>query len=270
MEKAFAERKFVSASTSAPDRDPTRRFSSRVENYVRFRPGYPKEILRLLETECGMTKSSVIADIGSGTGKLAELFLANDNRVFGVEPNREMRAAGERLLNGFPNFTSVVATAEETSLPHACADFVTAGQAFHWFDRERSRKEFVRILKPEGWIVLIWNDRQTATTAFLVEYEKLLKAYATDYSKVDHKQIDDEVVREFFGHAPTKKSIPSSQEFDFEGLRGRLLSSSYAPEAGQHGHAEMLRDLETLFNTYQQNGRVQFIYDTVVYYGNMS
>jgi hypothetical protein len=117
--------------------------------------------------------------------------------------------------------------------------------------------------------VLVWNDRQTASTEFLAEYEKLLKTYARDYSKVDHKQIDDEVVKEFFGRAPMKKSIPSSQEFDFEGLKGRLLSSSYAPEAGQRGHAEMLRDLETLFNPHQQNGRVQFLYDTVVYYGNL-
>ncbi|HWD93977.1 MAG TPA: class I SAM-dependent methyltransferase [Verrucomicrobiae bacterium] len=252
------------------DRDPTRRFSSRVENYVRFRPGYPKEILELLEAECGMTKNSVIADIGSGTGKLAELFLANGNRVFGVEPNPDMRAAGERLLNGFSNFTSVAANAEETSLPQACADFVTAGQAFHWFDRERCRKEFARILKPGGWIVLIWNDRQTAATAFLAAYENLLKTYATDYAKVDHKQIDDEVVRKFFSHAPVKKSFPSFQEFDFEGLKGRLLSSSYAPEVGQRGHAEMLRDLKILFDTHQENGRVRFIYDTVVYYGTLT
>jgi SAM-dependent methyltransferase len=267
VETAFTQGNRVSDSQTASDRDPTRRFSSRVENYVRFRPGYPQEILALLAADCGLTKSSAIADIGSGTGKLAELFLANGNRVYGVEPNREMREAGERLLTLFENFTSIPATAEETTLPHGCADFVTAGQAFHWFDRERCRKEFARILKPGGWIVLIWNDRQTVATAFLAGYEKLLKTYSTDYSKVDHKQIDDDVVREFFGYAPAKKLIPSGQEFDFEGLKGRLLSSSYAPEAGQRGYAEMLRDLETLFNAHQENGRVRFIYDTVVYFG---
>ena len=234
---------------------------------MRFRPGYPKEILGLLKTECGLAHNSVIADIGSGTGKLTEPFLANGNRVFGVEPNREMREAGERLLKGSANFTSIAATAEETTLPDASIDFITAGQAFHWFDRERCRTEFARILKPGGWIVLVWNDRKTVATDFLVEYEKLLKTYATDYSKVDHKQIDDDVVREFFGYAPAKKAFPSSQDFDFEGLKGRLLSSSYAPEAGQPGHAEMLQELERLFNAHQENGRVQFIYDTVVYYG---
>src|SRR5262249_44040345 len=143
------------------ERDPTRRFSSRVENYVRFRPGYPKEIITMLKSECGLNSQSVIVDIGSGTGKLTELFLENGNPVFGVEPNQDMREAGERLLKSFPNFKSVGATAEETTLPNACAEFIVAGQAFHWFDRARCRKEFGRILRPGGWAVLVWNDRKT-------------------------------------------------------------------------------------------------------------
>lgn len=260
-------------NTSTPplsERNPTGRFSSRVENYVRYRPGYPKAIVDLLKSECGLTPQSVIADLGSGTGKLAELFLANGNPVLGVEPNREMREAGERLLKSFPKFNSIAATAEDTTLPRACADFITAGQAFHWFDRIRSRAEFARILKPNGWVVLIWNDRQTQSSGFLAEYEKLLHDYATDYSKVDHKQIDDEVVREFFGFAPPKKIFPSSQQFDYEGLKGRLLSSSYAPEHGQPHHAEMIRDLEKLFATHQQSGHIEFIYDTVVYNGQLA
>ena len=258
------------SNSTQSERDPTRRFSSRVENYVRFRPGYPKEILALLKSQCGMTAGSVIADIGSGTGKLTELFLENGNPVFGVEPNREMREAGERLLKNFATFTSVAAAAEETTLPNASVDFIVAGQAFHWFDRMRCRKEFARILKPGGWVVLIWNDRKTEATPFLHEYEKLLQNYATDYSKVDHKNIDDMVVHEFFGYAPRKAKIPSAQHFDFEGLKGRLLSSSYAPDEGQPGHAEMLRDLETIFNARQQDGRVEFAYDTVAYYGKLS
>jgi len=260
----------VTSPTKLLETDPTKRFSSRVENYVRFRPGYPKEIIILLKSECGLKPQSIIADIGFGTGKLTELFLENGNAVFGIEPNREMREAGERFLKKFPNFTSLAATAEDTALPDASADFIAAGQAFHWFDRERCRKEFARILKPAGWIVLVWNDRKTETTPFLIAYENLLKTYATDYSKVDHKQIDDDVVREFFGYSPAKKTFPSAQEFDFEGLKGRLLSSSYAPEAGQRGHTEMLRDLEQLFNAHQKIGRVQFIYDTVVYYGRLT
>jgi SAM-dependent methyltransferase len=260
----------VTSPTKLLETDPTKRFSSRVENYVRFRPGYPKEIITLLKSECGLNPQSIIADIGFGTGKLTELFLENGNAVFGVEPNREMREAGERFLKKFSNFTSLATTAEDTALPDASVDFITAGQAFHWFDRERCRKEFARILKPAGWIVLVWNDRKTETTPFLVAYENLLKTYATDYSKVDHKQIDDDVVHEFFGHPPAKKTFPSAQEFDLEALKGRLLSSSYAPEVGQPGHTEMLRNLEQLFNAHQKNGRVQFIYDTVAYYGKLS
>jgi SAM-dependent methyltransferase len=259
----------VSNPVQSSDRAPTKRFSSRVGNYVRYRPGYPKEILGLLKTECRLTRESLIADVGSGTGKLTELFLANENVVFGVEPNQEMREAGERLLSRFTNFTSVAATAEATTLPDASIDFIIAGQAFHWFDRKRCRIEFARILKRGGWVVLAWNDRQTDTTPFLEEYEKLLKVYATDYSKVDHKQIDDEVVREFFGYAPGKKKFPSSQEFDYDGLEGRLLSSSYAPEQGQPGYTEMIRDLKKLFETRQEGGHVDFAYDTVVYYGKL-
>jgi SAM-dependent methyltransferase len=258
-------------SALAPsDRDPTRRFSSRVENYVRFRPGYPKAFLGLLQSECGLNPRSVIADIGSGTGKLTEMFLENGNVVFGVEPNREMREAGERLLKPFPNFTSVEAAAEATTLSKNSIDFIAAGQAFHWFDRDRCRAEFVRILKPGGWVVLVWNDRKTEATSFLVEYEKLLQTYATDYSKVDHKNIDDDVVHEFFGYAPKKTKIPSAQQFDFAGLKGRLLSSSYAPDKGQPGHEEMLRELEQIFNARQENGSVEFAYDTVVYYGKLN
>ncbi|HXT12846.1 MAG TPA: class I SAM-dependent methyltransferase [Candidatus Angelobacter sp.] len=249
--------------------DPTKRFSSRVENYVRCRPGYPKEIIGLLESECGLTPDSVIADVGSGTGKLTKLFLANGNSVFGIEPNPEMREAGERFLSYFENFTSIAATAEETTLPNGRLDFITAGQAFHWFDRPRCRKEFARILKPGGWVVLVWNDRQTQATPFLAEYERLLQTYATDYSKVDHKNIDDDIVREFFGFAPGKKAFPSSHEFDFEGLKGRLLSSSYAPEKGQPGHDQMLADLKNIFNARQKNDRVAFVYDTIVCYGRL-
>jgi ubiquinone/menaquinone biosynthesis C-methylase UbiE len=260
----------VNRSEKSPEADPTKRFSSRVENYIRFRPGYPKEIIGLLQSECGLTAHSVIADIGCGTGKLTELFLENGNTVFGIEPNRDMREAGERFLKKFSNFTSLGTTAEDTALPNASADFITAGQAFHWFNRKRCRKEFARILKPSGWTVLIWNDRKTQATPFLAAYENLLKTYATDYSKVDHKQIDDAVVQEFFGYPPAKKSFLSSQEFDFEGLKGRLLSSSYAPEKGQAGHIEMLHDLEKLFKAQQKDNRVQFVYDTVVYYGKLS
>src|SRR5277367_59772 len=120
------------------------RFSDRVENYVRYRPGYPIEVLQVLKDECGLTPDHGIADIASGTGIWTRVLLNNGNRVFGVEPNPEMRQAGERLLADFPRFTSVAGTAEGTTLADASVDFVTAAQAAHWFEREHSRREFVR------------------------------------------------------------------------------------------------------------------------------
>ena len=138
---------------------PTQRFSTRVENYIRYRPRYPKEILEFLKTDCGLTRASVIADVGSGTGFLAELFLMNGNKVFGVEPNDAMHEAGKRLMQQFRDFESIAGTAESTSLPNASVDFITAGQAFHWFCREGCRTEFERILRRDGWVVLVWNDR---------------------------------------------------------------------------------------------------------------
>ena len=247
--------------------DPTKRFSNRVENYVRYRPGYPAEIVTLLRDECGLTPGSVIADIGSGTGKLSELFLNAGCQVFGIEPNKEMREAGERM--DFPNFTSVDASAEETTLPARSVNFITAGQAFHWFDLDRCRIEFARILKPGGWVAIIWNDRHSDTTPFLAAYERLLEQFGTDYAQAHHRRTDKpEVIQTFFGQEPRFKSFPYAQHFDFEGIKGRLLSSSYAPVAGQPKHDEMLAELKRIFEAHQDKGMVAFEYDTHVYYGH--
>jgi ubiquinone/menaquinone biosynthesis C-methylase UbiE len=230
---------------------PSRRFSSRVENYIKYRPGYPSAVIDTLASECGLTEKSIVADIGSGTGILSELFLKHGNPVFGVEPNREMREASERLLKQHPNFTSVNGTAEATTLANGSVDFITAGQAFHWFDRNQARREFARILKPNGWVVLIWNDRQTDASSFLREYEELLQKYGTDYQQVNHRNIDTEAITAFF--APqlfTRREFENQQVFDMEGLTGRLLSSSYAPEPGHPNHQPMLEALRAVFLGY--------------------
>ena len=150
--------------------------------------------------------------------------------VYGVEPNAEMRVAGERLLARFANFVSIDGTAEQTTLPGGSMDFITSAQAFHWFDREAARAEFARILRPHGWIVLIWNDRQIDSTPFLRDYEDLLQTFATDYAEVRHKELDLTKVRDFVGSDAADLTVLKNwQVFDYDGLRGRLFSSSYVP-----------------------------------------
>jgi ubiquinone/menaquinone biosynthesis C-methylase UbiE len=208
----------------------------------------------------------MIADIGSGTGKLSELFLANGNIVIGVEPNAPMRAAAESILAGSPTFRSVDGTAESTTVDDASVDFIIAGQAFHWFDVKKTRDEFKRILKRNGWVVIIWNERQTASTPFLRAYEQLLLTYGTDYQEVRHENAEP-TVKEFFApKQPRFAQFPTNQSFDFEALRGRLLSSSYTPEPSSQHFQPMLAELESIFNKYQENGLVRFDYDTRVFY----
>jgi SAM-dependent methyltransferase len=251
-------------------RDPTQRFSNRVENYIRFRPRYPGQLLDVLRSNCGFNSHAIVADIGSGTGILTELLLVNGNRVFGVEPNQEMREAGKRLLLSYRGFTSICGTAEATTLPDQSVDFITAGQAFHWFDQGRCRPEFRRILRPHGWVILTWNQRKIDASPFSAAYERLLAKFGTDYTEVKHERIDAPVLREFFQAEPIKVVLPNHQQFDFSALTGRLLSSSYVPEPGQANHIEMLESLRQLFDSHQVNGQVGFEYDTIIYCARLS
>lgn len=250
--------------------DPTGRFSTRVADYIKYRPGYPPAVLRLLEDECGLTGESVVADVGSGTGILSELFLRNGNRVYGVEPNREMREAGERLLSSYANFVSVGGRAEETTLEDASVDFVTAGQAFHWFDPPRARHEFMRVLRPGGQVVLVWNDRRTGGTPFLEDYERLLLEYSTDYREVSVKYAEESMLAALYGPCEIRtQTFDNEQVFDFDGLRGRLASASYTPEPGHPNFDPLMRELEALFRRHARDGRVVVAYDTKVFYGRL-
>lgn len=250
--------------------DPTLRFSARVENYIRYRPGYPPQVLETLRSECALTQQSVVADIACGTGIFTRVLLENGNRVYGVEPNREMREAAERLLADCPKFTSVAGTAEATTLPAGSVDFATAAQAAHWFNLPKALAEFTRILKPKGWAVLIWNERCTDTTPFLRTYEDLLLAYGTDYEQVRHENTTDNIT-DFFTPAPFQSRVfDMRQEFTYPELEGRLLSSSYAPMPGHPNYEPMLERLHGMFDTYNNNGRVTMEYVTRMYYGQLS
>lgn len=249
--------------------DPTRRFSNRVENYLKYRPTYPPAIISVLETECGLTPESVIADLGSGTGLLTEPFLKNGNPVFGVEPNPEMRVAGERVLARYPKFSSVNGAAEATTLADHSVDFVMAGQAFHWFNREAARAEFLRILQPGGWVVLAWNGYRVESSPLMAAYQDLVVCYGTDYSEVRREIIACDV-ETFYAPGRCKCArFEFQQAFDYEGLKGRLLSASYAPESDHPNYEAMLRDVRRIFDASEKDGRVEFNYETELYYGRL-
>jgi len=249
--------------------EPTERFSSRVENYVRFRPTYPQPVITVLRDECGLKPESVVADIASGTGIFTRLLLENGNRVFGVEPNEKMRRAGEEYLAAYSNFTSIAGTAEATTLPRHSVDLITCAQAAHWFDREKALREFQRILKPAGYLVLIWNDRRVDGSGFAEDYERLAVKYGTDYSEVQRlgRVVEGD---EFF--APfrcAKRVLPNHQDLDYAALEGRLLSSSYAPQPGEPACAPMLAELRRIFDAHQRGGHVRMEYDTNIYFGRL-
>lgn len=249
--------------------DSVSRFTTRVENYAKYRPTYPPGLIELLKAECGLTAESVIADVGSGTGILSELLLQNGNKVFGVEPNNAMRMVAESLLTAYPQFFSVEGAAESTTLPSRSVNAVTAGQAFHWFDTARARAEFARILKPPGWVVLVWNERRLDSSPFLLDYEQLMMSYGTDYQRVRYENINSEIPSFFAPQLFKLESFDNSQEFDFEGLQGRVFSSSYTPEPGDPSFNPMMEQLRKIYETHQKNGHVAFEYDTKVYYGHI-
>lgn len=248
----------------------THRFSDRVENYILSRPTYPPQVLETLRQECGLTPTSEVADVACGTGIFTRLLLENGNRVFGVEPNREMREAANRLLASYPNFAGATdGTAEATSLPDHSVEFVTAAQAAHWFNLPEARREFVRILKPRGWMVLIWNQRLTDSTYFLRAYEQLLKTFATDYEKVRHEHTTDGIAS-FFAPQPYRlHEFPMHQDFTYDALERRLLSSSYVPLEGHGNYTPMITELRSLFAAHQADSHVRLEYTTRMYYAQV-
>ena len=247
--------------------DSTTRFSQTVEHYIKYRPGYPNVLIPFMEQNLGLEKDSVIADIGSGTGKLSELFLKNANSVFGIEPNQAMREAGETLMQSYSSFRSMNGTAENTMLPTDSIDFITAGQAFHWFKPGQTRLEFRRILKPGGWVLLIWNKRMDHKSRFMADYHEFLHDYSTDLKLIDLRNVGEDELHAFFqDHSFKLNTFEHHQIFDLDGLIGRYLSCSYAFAKGHPGHAESINALTHLFNQYQNSSQIEMWYQTEVYY----
>jgi SAM-dependent methyltransferase len=248
-------------------RDPKERFSSRVDAYVAARPRYPQAVIDHLKREIGLTPDWRLVDLGSGTGISCELFLANGNPVTAVEPNAAMRSAAEQSLRAFASFTSIDGSAEATTLPDACADLVIAAQAFHWFNIPAARKETIRILRPGGYALLMWNDRLLAGTPFLEAYENLLVTFGTDYLKVRHNNIVDADLRAFFGPDGFQSAgFANEQRLDWNGLRARLESSSYVP----HNDPQMIQSLRDIFEAHNDGGYVTMQYRTTLFYSRLA
>jgi SAM-dependent methyltransferase len=248
--------------------DAKQRFSTRVADYVRYRPSYPTALLDLLRTECALRPGHVIADIGSGTGFLSELFLKNGNRVYGVEPNNDMRKAGEEYLASYDGFSSIEGSAESTTLDENSVDFVTAGQSFHWFEADAARREFARILKPGGWMVIAWNDRRMEEAPFTRAYENILERFGIDYKKVKDSYPEAERISGFLSSF-AQRDLPNQQVLDWDSLCGRLRSSSFTPPEGHPNFAPMIDELRKLFDAHQQDAQVRMDYFTRIYYGHL-
>ena len=244
---------------------PTKRFSDRVADYVKYRPDYPASLLEYLVDEYGLQPQHVVSDIGMGTGLLTQLLLTHGNQVYGVEPNAGMRAAAEGYLEGNPNFESIDGQAEATTLATASVDWIFAGQAFHWFERQTSRHEFSRILKPDGRIALIWNQL-LMSDPFQQAYEQFLATYAPDYAVVQQRSPSAAELADFFAPAAMETaSFDHQQVFDFDGLKGRLLSCSYAPTQESANFTEMIEQLRSLFNHHSHQNQLLFRYTTQLY-----
>lgn len=242
------------------------RFLGRVETYAKYRPSYPEAAIDLLEARCDLRAGAKAVDLGSGTGILSALLLARGARVFGIEPNREMRHFSDLALTP-GEFYSQAGTAENTAMPDRFFDLLVAGQSFHWFDPRKARAEALRILKPGAWAALLWNERPKCLIPFLEDYEALLRRYAPEYDTVARLRAQEDGIAQFFGHAPELATFPNQQVLDFEGLAGRVMSSSYAPMPDRSEHAPLMAGLREVFDRYQQDGKVVFPYRTLVYFG---
>ena len=251
---------------------PTERFSNRADDYRRYRPGYPAAVTDLMLGPCGLAPGVPVADIGAGTGIFTRLLLEAGFEVTAVEPNAAMRAAAEEELRGFPRFHSVAAPAEETGLPGGSFDAVTVAQAFHWFDHAAARREFRRLLRPEGWVFIVRNQRREGTTPFAREYEEMLRTLGERYYAIGHRDraARTRAMEEFFraGSLQIAQYI-NPHVMDWPGLRGRFLSMSYVPAKGDPGHEELLSRLEEIFKAHARDGRVRFDQVTEVYYGRL-
>lgn len=248
----------------------TERFSDIVEKYIKFRPGYPAELMYFLKNEIGLNGNETIADIGSGTGKLSESLLKAGFKVIGIEPNDAMRTACEELMGENSNFISVDGSAENTTLNENSVDVIMAAQAFHWFDVTQCLLEFKRILKDSTYpVFLIWNEREFKHDGIMKEYNRLITDYSIDYRAVNHHTLSENTFNAFFKYSYQVTSFEYSQPLNLDGLRGRYLSCSYALPEEDSSYTLAMEEINRIYDKYEKNGEIVLVYNTTVYYGRI-
>ncbi len=247
--------------------DPTTRFSDRVADYDRGRPGYPDAVYDAITGIAGLVPGAPVADVGAGTGISSAPLVERGFRVFAVEPNDAMRQAAVERLGARDNFTALAGTAEHTGLATASTDLVLSAQAFHWFDPAPTRDEWHHILRPGGSAALVWNSRRATGSPMAVDYEDLLLRFGTDYLQVKHRGADPRRFSNFFRGSFETLRFDNVQHLDRDGLHARLFSSSYTPAPGQPGHQAMMAELNRIFERHQQDGYVRIDYDVELYIG---
>lgn len=245
------------------------RFDGRSSNYSLYRPDYPADLLSVIKLEFNMGDESAIADIGSGTGKLARLFLENGNKVFCIEPNREMREAAKKDLSGYPEAVLMDGSAEHTGLPDSSVEFIVVGQAFHWFDLEAAREEFKRILTENGVLILVWNDRVAKSTGINAAYEEICRKYSEGYHSSGSTGLSNDDIVGFFGHEVRKFSLPNPQEMNLEALKGRYFSAPYAMASSNPKYGKLLKAFDKAFKENKKGKWVRMEHETKVFAGQM-
>lgn len=257
---------------------PAARFSGRSKQYVKYRPSYPPQVISHLRETIGWTKEKKIADVGAGTGIFTKLLLEQGNEVFAIEPNDDMRHELVKQLQAYMTtqdaqhckLSVLNGSAEATELSEHSVDGIVCAQAFHWFDQERAREEFIRVLKPQADVVLLWNQRDVQASEFVRDYESLFMQYGEQYDQVKHKQMSVEALTAFFGSKPQLVSYYYEQPLEYEQLIGRIQSSSFSITEEDDRYEAFMDDIKALFSRHEQAGVVKMIYRTDVYWGKLT
>lgn len=242
------------------------KFSGKAEIYQKYRPYYPRSLFDLLYLRY-VDSDAVIADIGSGTGKFAKLLLDRGNTVYCVEPNVDMMDKAKILLARYDGFRPVCASAENTSLPDSSVDFITAAQAFHWFDKRAFAKECKRISKGKAVCALVWNAYDSKSTA-VKELETLNFSCLTKFKGFAGGMSPESGVTDFFQQYETF-NFSEDHHFDSDSFIGRCFSSSYSPDRQSEEGKRYLSLLNDFFEKHSERDVLSLPVSTVCHIGTL-